>query len=233
VSGTSKSSKNRKAAAAVAAARKTQARNRYLWLGSGLVVLVALVVVIAVVVVNRNSQQQTAKAGVPTVVPATPITTATGRDIAPPWPVPADVADSVHKAGLPMLGAEGSAEHIHVHLDILVNGQPVAVPALVGIDEAGQQISPLHTHDTSGVIHIESPTQRLYTLGQLFDVWGQPLGRNGVATYPVPDGNLVAYVDGQAFDGDPRDVVLSSHTQVVLELGAPAPPPPFTFPAGL
>ena len=31
----------------------------------------------------------------------------------------------------------------------------------------------LHTHAADGVVHIESPTKRTYTLGNFFDVWGR------------------------------------------------------------
>ena len=37
---------------------------------------------------------------------------------------------------------------------------------------ADQFIAALHTHDASGIVHIESPDKRDYTLGQFFDVWG-------------------------------------------------------------
>src|SRR5438874_1571378 len=69
--------------------------------------------------------------------------------------------------------------HIHAHLTLYKNGRAVPVPANVGIpyDSAinvgGQHICYywLHTHDASGVVHIESPTPHLYTLGQFFDIW--------------------------------------------------------------
>jgi hypothetical protein len=222
----------------VAAARKTQTRNRYVWLGTGLAVLVALVVVIAVVVVNRSGQQQTAGAGVPIVVPATPITTATGRSSVPPWPVPADVADSVHQAGLPMLGAEGTAEHIHVHLDILVDGRAVTVPALVGIDEAGQQISPLHTHDTSGVIHIESPKPSTFSLGQFFTEWQVALSADHIGGLAAGGGEqLRAYVNGKQVSGDPAAITFTAHDEIALVYGSPTAkvtvPSGYNWPQGL
>jgi hypothetical protein len=125
--------------------------------------------------------------------------------------------------------------HVHAHLYILLNGQPQQVSSQVGI--LGGPLLPrcfywLHTHDNSGIIHIESPTQALYTLGQFFDIWGQPLSRSTVAVYPVPSGDLTAYVDGQVWGGDPRDIQLKGHTQVVLELGQQVQPPAFEFPAG-
>lgn len=73
--------------------------------------------------------------------------------------------------------------HIHPLLSIKVNGQPTIVPENVGIDKTlwkdhsldknGMQgMSPLHTHDNSGTIHVESSVNRDYTLGEFLDVWG-------------------------------------------------------------
>ena len=80
----------------------------------------------------------------------------------------------------------------------------------------------LHTHTNDGVIHVESPTQRLYTLGDFFDIWRQPLGptRVGPATGPV-----TAYVDGKAYPGGPRGVVLREHADIQLDVGSPVAPP--------
>lgn len=75
----------------------------------------------------------------------------------------------------PCLGTEGEAQHIHPYLRILIEGQPVTVPAFVGIRElpgGNACFEPVHTHDASGIIHIEStsPTQT-YTLGDFFAIW--------------------------------------------------------------
>ena len=124
--------------------------------------------------------------------------------------------------------------HVHAHLYILVDGKPQKVSEQIGIPA---KFPPcfywLHTHDTSGVIHIESPTQRTYKLGQFFDIWGMPLNRTDVAVYPVPSDGLTVFVDGQQFTDDPRNIELKAHTEVVIELGQVVPPPPFEFPAGL
>jgi hypothetical protein len=91
----------------------------------------------------------------------------------PPWGAnTADLAARLRAIGLPPLAPmEGTAVHIHQHLDLFVDGRPVTVPALIGIDPS-VGFAPLHTHDASGVIHVESPTVRSYTLGQFFAVWG-------------------------------------------------------------
>jgi hypothetical protein len=125
--------------------------------------------------------------------------------------------------------------HIHSHLYILVDGRPQTVSAQVGIPgyPLPRCIYWLHTHDASGVIHVESPVIATYTLGQFFDIWGQPLNRTDVATYPVTGGQLTVFVDGKEYTGDPRDIPLKAHTQIVIEIGQTGPPPQNTFPPGL
>src|SRR4051812_3384870 len=61
---------------------------------------------------------------------------------------------------------EGSAFHIHAKLDIFINGQNYTLPASIGITD--DCLYWMHTHDESGIIHIESPIQKTFTLGQFF-----------------------------------------------------------------
>ena len=137
---------------------------KWLWIAGAVVVTAALaVVIVAVMKPTGKHEPQTSRAG----SNSAPATVAVGADTPPPWPAPVDVAAAVRAAGLPMLGSEGQVEHIHAHLDVVVDGHPVQVPAGIGIDPVHRAISPLHTHDTSGVIHIESPVQRQFRLGTL------------------------------------------------------------------
>lgn len=132
--------------------------------------------------------------------------------------------------------------HIHAHLAIFVNGQQRAVPPGIGIPNAqiqSTQSGPfavggscfywLHTHATDGVIHVESPVQRVYTLGNVFDIWGQPLGATRVAG---DSGTVIAYVNGQRYDGDPRQIPLTAHAVIQLDVGTDVAPRPYTFPNG-
>jgi hypothetical protein len=134
--------------------------------------------------------------------------------------------------------------HIHAHLTIFVNGSPRQVPAGIGIPGAraqstaqGQFISSgtcfywLHTHSADGIIHIESPVHRTYTLGDLFDEWGQPLGPSQVGPAKGP---VVAIYNGQRYVGNPRNIPLNAHAQIQLEVGTPLiAPVTITFPKGL
>ena len=138
--------------------------------------------------------------------------------------------------GIKCQGTEQLAYHIHQHLFILVDGNPQTVPAYIGIP--GGPILPkciywLHTHDDSGIIHVESPVEALYTLGQFFDIWGQPLNSSEVANHHVTGGALKVFVDAKTYSGDPRDIPLKAHTRIVLEIGKQVPPPTYEFPAGV
>ena len=140
--------------------------------------------------------------------------------------------------GIQCLGMEAGALHIHAHLALFVNGKQYQIPKLLGgtPTASGGCLYWIHTHDASGIIHIEAPQvvapegNGFYTLGDLFDIWGQPLGPNGVASFTGP---VTAYVDGQPYTGDLHDLSLTARKQIVLEVGQPVVPPPnYQFPAG-
>jgi hypothetical protein len=120
--------------------------------------------------------------------------------------------------------------HYHAHLELLRDGHPVQVPALIGIDLQHQCLYWLHTHDTTGVMHIESPDSRTYTLGQFFDVWGKPLSRTRAASL---NGALKVFVGQKPVNGDPRAIVLKSHELITIEQGRTVTPPGYHFAPGL
>jgi hypothetical protein len=230
------SRKDRAAAArkAMEEARKRERRRRHLFTRS----TIGLVVLIVTGVVLTLSLHKTGPAAATSAIPTSPATTAQGRTDQPPWALPTDITGQVKAAGLPMLGAEGTVEHIHAHVDVIVNGQPVVVPAGIGIDEVSGQLSPLHTHDTSGVIHIESPVTANFSLGQLFTEWQVSLSADHVGSLKAVAGHVLqAYVNGQRHQGDPAGILLHAHDEIALVYGTPAqqvnPPSSFAFPAGL
>ena len=213
-------SKRARVEAARAAMARAQRRDRLirvgLWSAAGLVLIAVLVT--AIVVLTRPD-----KTPVATATP-TGAASAVGRTTNPPWDAPADPSAAAAAAGLPMLGAEGTALHIHAHLDVIADGTPVQVPADVGIDVPAQRISPLHTHDTSGVIHVESPTKSAtFTLGQFFDEWQVYLSADHLGGLTT-DGTheLKVYVNGKVQSGDPAKVVLAAHDEIAIVYGTAA-----------
>jgi hypothetical protein len=146
--------------------------------------------------------------------------------------------------GVGCQSAEQTLFHIHAHLTIFVNGQARQVPAGIGIPgaqatqtasgpfiDSGTCFYWLHTHAADGIIHIESPVQRTYTLGDFFDEWGQPLS----TTQAGPArGHVTAIYNGQVYQGNPRGIPLTAHAQIQLEVGTPLIAPiSITFPDGL
>jgi hypothetical protein len=146
--------------------------------------------------------------------------------------------------GISCQASEQTIFHIHAHLTVFVNGSPRQIPAAIGIPGAQAQATAqgpfigtgtcfywLHTHAADGIIHIESPVHRGYTLGNFFDEWGQPLGPDRVG--PAA-GHVVALYNGQVYRGDPRDIPLRAHAQIQLEVGTPlVAQQTITFPNGL
>ncbi len=134
--------------------------------------------------------------------------------------------------------------HIHAHLTIFVNGRQRQVPAGIGIPGAQVANTPngpfvdqgtcfywLHTHAADGIIHIESPVERTYTLGDFFDEWGQPLS---AARVGPAAGHVTAIYNGKVYQGNPRDIPLTAHAQIQLEVGTPLiAPVSVGFPNGL
>ncbi len=64
----------------------------------------------------------------------------------------------------------GSIYHSHPNLTITINGANFPFPPSGTIDNGCQQ--PIHTHDATGVLHIETDQNRDYTLGDWFLLWG-------------------------------------------------------------
>lgn len=158
---------------------------------------------------------------------------------AAPWqPEITHLAERLQAIGLPALSAEGSALHLHQHLDIFIDGKAVPVPADIGINEAAGFISDIHVHDNSGIIHIESPDVRAFTLGQFFDVWGVRFTTQCIGGYCASeDKALKVYMNGALYQGDPRQLPLAAHQEIVIVYGSPSETPnpvpsSFVFPTG-
>jgi hypothetical protein len=128
---------------------------------------------------------------------------------APPWPAPRSVGAGVRMAGLSLDAAPGVVTRYAVHLDVLMNGKPVVVPAGIGLDWAAHEIAQLYTDDGSGVIRIASDsTAEQFTLGEFFAEWQVPLT------------NATAFVDGSPHIGDPGAIVLAPHQEIAVVFGS-------------
>ena len=121
--------------------------------------------------------------------------------------------------------------HVHARLTVFVNGHSRQVPPGIGIAEpqaqrtaagafvvAGACFSWLHTHAGDGIIHIESPIRRTFTLGDFFDLWNVRLDASRVGS---ASGRVSAYLDGKPWHGNLRSIPLHPHAQIQLDVGQP------------
>lgn len=130
--------------------------------------------------------------------------------------------------------------HVHAHLALIANGVQRAIPLAVGVRGAvdiqdfvvsGHCFYWLHTHDATGIIHLEAPVTTPLTLGQFFAIWGEPLSRSNVAGFA---GNITAYIDSTRYDGDLGALAIEAHQQITLIVGTvPSEIPIYAFPAPL
>jgi hypothetical protein len=136
--------------------------------------------------------------------------------------------------GIQCAPIEQLAYHIHAHLQVYVDGKPRSLPPAIGMIEPIYENTPngrfygaekcyywLHTHASDGVIHIESPTPRIYTLGNFFDEWRQPLSDKQVGP---ATGKVTAIVNGKPWKANVRDIPLSAHNVIQLSVGTPVVP---------
>jgi hypothetical protein len=164
----------------------------------------------------------------------------------PSWPAPSDPMQRATDAGLTPRPEEHLNTHIHAFLNIFVDGQKVTVPGGIGIDVNAKGVteeetpdgtaiyygvrqcdapclSPLHTHDPSGLVHTESedPNQQPYTLGQFFSEWGVRLDGSCVGEFCTDKTSIAVYTNGAREKGNPADIRLTRHLVIAIVIGTP------------
>jgi hypothetical protein len=150
-----------------------------------------------------------------------------------PWPPEYEfLADRLAPLDLTTLGGhQGLSMHFHSHLDIFADGKRVKIPKWVGINPGAGYLTELHTHNATGVIHIEAQETRDFTLGQYMAEWGVFLNSRCVGGYC--DG-LKWYVNGKQQTGNPQELVFKPHQEIALVVGTPPEkiPSSYKFPPG-
>jgi hypothetical protein len=159
----------------------------------------------------------------------------------PEWPAPDDPIERTVEAGLTPEVKEHLETHRHSHLDVFVDGVAVPVPPAIGIDitDPGVQhfpdngayggieactnpcISPLHTHDDTGIIHTEAAADALLTLGQFFTEWGVRFDDECVGEFCRSEIAIAVYIDGDEYEGDPADIELHDRVAIAIVIGTP------------
>jgi hypothetical protein len=170
---------------------------------------------------------------------AEPKPASSDADAAVFWPAPPDPLERTVAAGLQPERKEFLIHHAHAHLDVFVDGKPIVVPPGIGIDIDDPEvkrfvrvgyggiercrkpcISPLHTHDATGIIHTESKSPEPNTLGQFFTEWGVRLSESCVGEHCSP-ARIAFYVNGKPYQQDPRAIELTDRKEIAIVIGTP------------
>jgi hypothetical protein len=123
--------------------------------------------------------------------------------------------------------SEQSGIHIHAHLSISIDGKSVPIPADVGLASDGSCLYWLHTHDSSGVIHIEAPAGTSFTLKNFLDIWKSQMGYPGELDHVS---GWQTYVDGKPSRGDFQTIPLQAHTLITLAFKSSGVKPDISYP---
>lgn len=155
-----------------------------------------------------------------------------------PWGANSEqLKQRLDQIGLPALAEEALTMHTHQHLDLWIEGKKIDVPSDIGVNEKEGFISIIHTHDKSGIIHVESPVVTDFYLGQVFDVWGVRFDSGCIGGHCAEgEKKLDVYVDGKKVDSDIREVKLDQKQEIAVVYGTADQlpkeiPDKFDFPA--
>jgi hypothetical protein len=212
----------RERAAAASAGRR---RRLQIGAGAGLLAIIVAVVVVLLVSSGGGSSGSTTTTASNTNSggdTGTPAGTQVGlQDGTAPWkPEYSFLAQRLAAFNFPQQTDVGY--HVHAQLNIYVNGKQTPVPANIGIDPQGRFISPIHTHDTSGVVHMESAKFYPFTLAEFMNVWGVFWTNNQLGAYKAGDGGnvLQLWVNGKQIS-DPVHYKMKAHDVMILGYGKP------------
>jgi len=109
--------------------------------------------------------------------------------------------------------------HIHPHLEIFINGQKQEIPANIGVRPTC--MNSLHTHDNSGVIHIESPEKRDFNLADFFAVWEKTYNKEQILDFKVDADHVIRQtVNGKEVQ-DYENLILRDGNKIIIYYDKP------------
>jgi hypothetical protein len=207
--------------------RETAARrNRMLQIGTAVAVVVVAAVVAVVALSGGGSSNGKGK---PRGTDTAGLQVSAG-----PWP-PSYVNLEKRVKALALPDPSDLVYHVHADIAVYTDGKKQTVPANIGIDQSSQFLASLHTHDASGVVHMEAVQPYPFKLGQFFDVWGVKFTPTQLGAYHAGKGLVLqAWVNGKQVK-DFVNYPMKSHDRIVVGFGKPGSFPTknnFQFPAG-
>lgn len=116
------------------------------------------------------------------------------------------------------------AYHVHTHISVFVDGVQTAIPNNIGIhnQEPSRCFYGIHTHDKSGKIHVEFAAPGVYTMGNLFHIWGQPLATDNFAGITGKPIKVFVTDNGTTTEvtTDWNQIELTTHKLITVQVGS-------------
>lgn len=186
------------------------AQRKRLTRGGGALGVLAVLVVITLIATNSGGGSAVKGAESSAGLQATPA----------PWaPEYRGLASRLQVLNLPV--QNDGAYHVHAALRVYVSGKQVPVPANIGAEPEARFLPSLHTHDPTGLIHIESSEEYPFTLGQFFTIWGVKFTSIDLGGYLAGAGNTLAvYVNGKPV-ANPAGYAMKPHDDITVAYGKP------------
>ena len=206
-----------------------EGRKRLTQIAGALVVIAVIGIIVALVATSGSKK--------PSASPANSTSSAEAGLLETPAPWPPQYSGLLNRiVGNHFPPQSDTGYHIHAVLRIYVEGKQVEVPSQVGIDQQESYLAPLHTHDNSGIIHMEATEPYPFKLSQFFLVWGVKFNNSQIGGYKVGGGKqLAVYANGSQV-ANPSTFTMKPHDRIVVNYGNPktfVKEFQFTFPAGL
>ncbi|MEK6872460.1 MAG: hypothetical protein AABW90_00425 [Nanoarchaeota archaeon] len=120
------------------------------------------------------------------------------------------------------------AVHWHPKLTIKIDDERINIPANIGISVgkvvdtslSGMRMSPTHTHETDGTIHLEnnnpSSKPETFTLGYFFYVWDKQFNSSCIFEYCADKGELKMYVNGKE-NAEFQNYIMRDEDEIIIE----------------
>jgi hypothetical protein len=131
-----------------------------------------------------------------------------------PWPEEGVTTKSNREIALSCTTDMATEFHIHPHLEIIINGKKQEMPADIGVKNSC--MNPLHTHDNTGKIHVESPERRDFTLADFFAVWDKTFTKDQILNYKIDETHIIRETVNGVETKDYEDTVLRDDDQIII-----------------
>lgn len=135
-----------------------------------------------------------------------------------PWqPEYTGLTTRIRELRIPAPGTE--KYHVHARLAIYAEGQKLPVPTNIGLTSGA--LSALHTHDDTGLMHIEADAPFEVKLSDFFTIWGVKFTDTQVGGYKNDETKtLQVFVNGKKVDS-PANYVVQAKDTIIVGHGTP------------